>query len=190
MRKGRQKSFAVYANNALGSDVFSYPFFENRSYTEYSSVLLRYSNSDSSATRMRDAAVAELSEGLGLYYQAGYPILLYLNGEYWGHYNLRERANRDSLAQWEGITDPDTVMNWRQPLSYFNGKTAFDIAEEAYRFHASQPQTPVNNGKAFFYVVPEDEENSSAIFTLYKSTVGEDEQGGDLFEHIDRLSGL
>ena len=85
---------------------------------------------------------------------------------------------------------PSTVMNWRQPLSYFNGKTAFDIAEEAYRFHASQPQTPVNNGKAFFYVVPEDEENSSAIFTLYKSTVGEDEQGGDLFEHIDRLSGL
>ena len=109
MRKGRQKSFAVYANNALGSDVFSYPFFENRSYTEYSSVLLRYSNSDSSATRMRDAAVAELSEGLGLYYQAGYPILLYLNGEYWGHYNLRERANKDSLAQWEGITDPDII---------------------------------------------------------------------------------
>ena len=109
MRRGQQKSFAVYARKSLGNETFAYPFFSNREYTEYSSLLLRYSNSDSSTTRFRDAAIAELSEGLGLYYQAGYPILVYLNGQYWGHYNLRERANKESLAQWEGITDQDII---------------------------------------------------------------------------------
>ena len=56
-----------------------------------------------------DAALQELAKGLGLYYQAGKVIQVYLNGQYWGHYNLRERANRESLAQWEGITDPEII---------------------------------------------------------------------------------
>ena len=79
---------------------------------------------------------------------------------------------------------PATVMNWRQPLDSFGGKTAFEMAEEAYKLHKSQPQTPVKNGRAFFYVVPEDEENSSFIFTLVHSTVGADQAGGDFFEHL------
>ena len=109
MRAGAQKSFAVYARKAYGSNTFDYPFFSNRDYDSYSALLLRYSNTDSGTARFRDAALSELSDGLGLYYQAGYPILLYLNGQYWGHYNLRERANKESLAQWEGITDPAII---------------------------------------------------------------------------------
>lgn len=79
---------------------------------------------------------------------------------------------------------PVTIMDWRQPLDSFNGKTAFEIAEEAYKLHKSQPQTSVKNGHAFFYVVPEHEDNSSFIFTLVHSTVGEDQNGGDFFEHL------
>ena len=109
MRIGKQKSLAVYARKAYGSDTFDYPFFENRDYDSYSAILLRYTNSDFNSTRLRDAALQELSDGLDLYYQAGKVIIVYLNGQYWGHYNLRERANRESLAQWEGITDSDVI---------------------------------------------------------------------------------
>lgn len=109
MRTGKQKSLAVYARNAYGSEVFHYPFFEDRDYQEYSAILLRYTNSDFNSTRLRDAALQELAKDLGLYYQAGKVIQVYLNGQYWGHYNLRERANRESLAQWEGITDPEII---------------------------------------------------------------------------------
>ena len=79
---------------------------------------------------------------------------------------------------------PLLFMNWREPLSAFDGKSSFEIAEEAYKMHASQPQVPVKNGKAFFYVVPENEENSSFVFTLVHSTVGADEANDDMFEHI------
>lgn len=105
----RQKSLSVFARSAFGSDTFDCAFFDNRDYTSYSAIQLRSTNSDYRSCRLRDAVLGEVSDGLGLYYQAGRPIILYINGEYYGHYNLREKANKDSLAQWEGITDEDTI---------------------------------------------------------------------------------
>ena len=108
-RNLKQKSLSVFARSALGSDVFECAFFENRDYETYSAIQLRMTNSDNHSCRLRDAVLGEVSEGLGLYYQAGRPIILYINGKYYGHYNLREKANKDSLAQWEGITDEDVI---------------------------------------------------------------------------------
>lgn len=108
-RNLRQKSFSIYARSALGSDTFDYPFFENRDYQSYSALQLRMTNSDYMSCRLRDAVLMEVSDGLNLYYQAGKPIVVYINGEYYGHYNLREKANKDSLAQWEGITDKNII---------------------------------------------------------------------------------
>lgn len=108
-RSGKQKSLSLFARSAYGSDVFACDFFEDRTYEEYSAIQLRCTNSDYRSCRMRDAVLTQVSEGLGLYYQAARPILVYINGEYYGHYNLREKANKDSLAQWEGITDEAAI---------------------------------------------------------------------------------
>lgn len=99
----------------------------------------------------------------------------------------------DSIALygvWEGKKvyvhkgePPTTVMDWRAPLEAFGGKTSFEVAEEAYRLHASQPQ-PRNGKKSLYYVTPEDDKNSSFIYTLIWSAVGEDTVGGDLFENV------
>ena len=108
-RNLRQKSFSIYARSALGNDTFDFAFFDNREYESYSALQLRMTNSDYKSCRLRDAVLMEVSDGLGLYYQAGKPIVVYINGEYYGHYNLREKSNKDSLAQWEGITDKDVI---------------------------------------------------------------------------------
>lgn len=108
-RNLRQKSLSVFARSALGGDTLDCAFFENRDYTSYSAIQLRMTNSDNHSCRLRDAVLGEISDGLGLYYQAGRPIVLYINGKYYGHYNLREKANKDSLAQWEGITDEAVI---------------------------------------------------------------------------------
>lgn len=76
---------------------------------------------------------------------------------------------------------PLTVMDWRQPLDFFGGKTAYDVAVEAYNFHGSQPHSP-----GFYEVADENDEHNSFIYTLVYSTVGPDVQGGDFFENIDR----
>ncbi len=106
----KQKSLSVYARGAYGSSTFNCRLFDTREYESYSSLLLRMTSSDNHSCRLRDAVLAEISEGMGLYYAAGKPIVLYINGRYYGHYNLREKANKDSLAQWEGITD-EAVIN-------------------------------------------------------------------------------
>ena len=46
---------------------------------------------------------------LNIAYQESVTVLVYLNGQYWGQYNLRERVNKYFLAQFEGITNEKTI---------------------------------------------------------------------------------
>lgn len=103
-RINAQKSIALYARSAYGPDRFHYNPFPNRDYMSYKSLLLRSANSDANSTRLRDPVISSAAEGLGLLYQDARPILVYVNGRYWGHYNLREKINKHFVAQWEGLT--------------------------------------------------------------------------------------
>ena len=60
---------------------------------------------------MRDAMITGTMEGQDVMYQETEVCVLYLNGEYWGHYNMRERVNKWSVAQWEGVTDESVIDN-------------------------------------------------------------------------------
>lgn len=104
-RQNAQKSIALYARKAYGSDTFAFNPFPTRDYTEYKSLLLRAANSDFSATRLRDIVASSLAEGQGILYQDHVVIQVYINGEYWGHYNLREKINKYFIAAYEGVTD-------------------------------------------------------------------------------------
>ena len=69
------------------------------------------------------------------------------------------------------------TMDWRQPLDAFGGRTAFDMACEAFKKHRTQ-----QSGK---YQVLDSGKNDNRLFGLYYSTVGPDEAGGDMFEHLN-----
>ena len=101
-----QKSMAVYARDAYGDDNrFYYNPFPNRDYPSYKSLLIRSTGSDVVAARIRDAAFTSLANGLDIMYQDALPCIVYVNGKYHGHYNLREKINKHSVAQWEGVED-------------------------------------------------------------------------------------
>ena len=104
-RQNAQKSIALYARKAYGEDSFAFNPFPTRDYTEYQSLLLRGANSDFSATRLRDVVASSLAEGQGILYQDHVVIQVYINGQYWGHYNLREKINKYFVAAYEGVTD-------------------------------------------------------------------------------------
>lgn len=63
------------------------------------------------------------------------------------------------------------------PLSTFGGRTAFEIATEAFTCHSSQ-----QNGN---HSVTNEGIYSLENFGLFYSTVGLDEKGDDFFEHVD-----
>lgn len=104
-RQNAQKSIALYARKAYGEATFAFNPFPTRDYTAYQALLLRGANSDFSATRLRDIVASSLAEGQGILYQDHVIIQVYINGEYWGHYNLREKINKYFVAAYEGVTD-------------------------------------------------------------------------------------
>ena len=108
-RQNAQKSIAIYARKAYGPDRFYFDPFPHRDYGSYKSLLLRGANSDAFSTRIRDAVISSLAEPLDIIYQDALAIEVYINGQYWGHYNLREKINKHFVAQWEGVTEEDDI---------------------------------------------------------------------------------
>ena len=101
-RAEKQKAFKIIARSQYGSNRFQAAIFSHRPYTEYQSFLLRSSSEDGNKTRMRDALLQRLAEGSSVMYQETEVGILYIDGKYWGHYNLRERINTASICQFEG----------------------------------------------------------------------------------------
>ena len=100
-----QKSFKLRAKSLYGEKTFAAAVFDDRPYTEYKSLVLRNSGNDCMWTRLLDGFQSRLLDYYGseVIHQAWDPVAVYLNGVYWGHYNLRERVDRFFVAQFEGL---------------------------------------------------------------------------------------
>ena len=101
-RAEKQKAFKVIARSKYGANRFQAAIFSHRPYTDYQSFLLRSSSEDGYKTRFRDALLQRLAEGGDVDYQETEIGVLYIDGQYWGHYNLRERINTANICQFEG----------------------------------------------------------------------------------------
>ena len=98
-----QKSFAVFARDKYGTDEIDYKIFPDETIDTFKSFILRNSGNDIQYTMMRDAMMQRLVKNFDLDDQAYRPAVVYLNGEYWGLYNIREKLNEDYLASHHGI---------------------------------------------------------------------------------------
>lgn len=115
-----QKSLRLYARNEYGHNSFDAPFFGDAQGSSFRRLILRNSGQDSidNGTMFRDGLMQSLvrhKEHLAT--QAFRPTIVYINGEYWGIHNLRERYDRHYLARRFG-TDPDNV----DYLDYLDGE--------------------------------------------------------------------
>jgi hypothetical protein len=93
-----QKSFALYAKKKYGSKTFEYPLFPEKRISEYKTFVLRNGGQDFAKTHMLDGLVSTLVRGTNIDYQDYRPVVVYLNGAYWGIYDLREKVDGDFLA--------------------------------------------------------------------------------------------
>ncbi|HPY94827.1 MAG TPA: CotH kinase family protein, partial [Clostridia bacterium] len=100
-----QKSFKVQARAKFGEKYFNAALFDDRPFDVYKSFVLRVSGNDAVWTRMADGVQSRLVDRLdtNVLHQAWNPVVVYLNGQYWGHYNMRERVSRYFVAQHEGM---------------------------------------------------------------------------------------
>ena len=106
-----QKSLYIKADGQFGKSEFDYALIDDRPFTTYKSFVLRNGGQDGLYTRALDGLEARLIDQSDstLVTQSWKPVIVYINGEYYGHYNMRERAGVDMVAQHEGWANADDI---------------------------------------------------------------------------------
>jgi hypothetical protein len=120
-----QKSFRLYARGDYGETKFHHKLLPHRNLDQYDRFVLRTSLATwYDQTIMQDMLCQDLCRDLNIDGQDVRPVLVFLNGEYWGIYPLRDRLDERYLNYMHGV-DKDSVEfreNWEikgEPLAEF-----------------------------------------------------------------------
>ncbi|RKG78550.1 CotH kinase family protein [Corallococcus terminator] len=105
-----QKSLRLYAKEDYGPKTFAGPVFLGSPVTDFTRLLVRASGQDQGQTRLRDCALQGLLAETRLALQACRPTLVFLDGEYWGLHELRERYDEYYLASHYGVDRKKVVI--------------------------------------------------------------------------------
>jgi len=93
-----QKSFSIFSRSYYGPSTFDYGLFPDSGIDNYEAFILRNSGNDWESTMLRDGFITSLTNNLNIDHQQYRPAVLYLNGEFWGIQNIREKVNEHFLA--------------------------------------------------------------------------------------------
>ena len=178
-----QKSLYIKADGQYGKDSFAYPLFEERPYTEYASFVLRNGGQDGLFSRVIDGMQARLIDqsGSSVANQAWKPVIVYINGEYWGHYNMRERAGVKMVAQHEGWDNPDDI-----DMLESSGTSSSQIVQGSARAYKDlveyvESHDLVNDREAFEYVCSQVDIDNMLDYFIFESFFGNTDPGNIRF---------
>jgi hypothetical protein len=149
-----KKSLRLYFRQEYGASRLEYPLFADDEVRSFKRLVLHSGGEDWNAlentnwTLMRNQLTAELALEIGGYATHSQPTLLFINGELWGIYQIRERLDRYFLADHYGIDSADflkspeykpggTILmgdreNWDHLLNFAETHDLIDPANYAY----------------------------------------------------------
>ncbi len=105
-RKREQKSLAIFAKDKYGSKSINYKLFPDRNIKKIKSFTLRRSDE---RTNLRDGlSQTIIKDVMDLDYQSYHPTVVFINGQYWGILNVREKLNEAYLEAHHNV-DPDAI---------------------------------------------------------------------------------
>lgn len=98
-----QKGLSLYARREYGDNRFSYPFFGPDGRADYRRLVLRPWSTSWSGAGIEDWLCQHLADSLRFDHLATRPVVLFLNGEYWGIYFLEEKADEHYIEEHHGV---------------------------------------------------------------------------------------
>ncbi len=133
-----QKAFHVIARNEYGDNRIDYPIFKEtnghaRDIKKYKRFIIRAWGSTILSAMFNDALAHRIMEDSELDLQAYEPVILFINGEYWGLHELRE-ANKSNWyfeAHYNVDTDDpgiDLIYHWDNRTQHFPEANEGDVA--------------------------------------------------------------
>jgi len=106
-----QKSLRLTARSCFGPSEFKHPFFKDKNILNYKKLILRNGGNDFQAAMMRDALMHKIVQNkTNLSVQDYLPAVVYLNGEYWGIHNMREKIDKYFLYENFDLDDLDVDL--------------------------------------------------------------------------------
>ncbi len=130
-RVSEKKSFTLKFRGRYDGTL-NYDVFGDGEITEFSSLLLRASMEDTYTSYMRDEFFARIAmDNTDVPAQNYRYVSLYINGEYWGIYAIREHHSEEYFASHTGV-DADTVD---MQTGEFEGQTAWSDLLNYARYH-------------------------------------------------------
>jgi len=100
-RERVQKSFNIYARSEYGDKDFRYAMVPGTEHREKYVIRINAGI---------DSIVHDLLEDLGLPVSKAQPCLCFLNGEFWGFYELREKQDEEYIADVCGVDEDDLIV--------------------------------------------------------------------------------
>ncbi len=116
-----QKSLSVHLRARLGQGSVNYPFWGPGSAADYGTLILRNGSQDYTKARLRDSFALCAVAGLGLDSARTRPVIVYVNGTYYGIMDLNEGMNQDYLVTHYGV-DPARISHVSTNVTVRYGK--------------------------------------------------------------------
>ena len=136
-RRFPQKSLRLYFRSQYGNSWLHHELFPGHTVQSFKRLILRQSGHDMWQTMLRDGFMQSLLEHTHQDRQAYRPAVLYLNGEYWGIHNIRERYDKYYLQTHHNV-DPENL----DMLAY----TSLQIGEGDRQHYQNMIQYIQDNG--------------------------------------------
>ena len=152
-RGNKLKSMAIYANKRFDPDhkQYQYEFFPDQkpSVNKFKSFSLRDGGNDFGDLYFRDLIIQRtMGQNTDIDWQAGHTAVLYINGEYMGMLNIRERSNEDNIySNYDGLEDVDEIeisheQQGNQDLFIEELKEGDDVFYQAFKdFYSEKGHT-------------------------------------------------
>lgn len=115
-----QRTFSLHLRGGYGQSSVTYPFFDGYRVKEFSSLVLRNFGQDQGTSLLRDAYCNMAVNGMNIDNAQSTFVTVYINGKYWGLYELKENQNEDYFAEKYGV-DPEVVQGVRSNTYVYNG---------------------------------------------------------------------
>lgn len=110
-RANAKKSLVCFFRSQYGASDLDYPLFGEEGIDSYEAFVLRAGGQDTFVARMRDELVTSVaSKYVGLAVQKYKPVVVYLNGKYYGLHYIREKISTHYVAGNFGCDAEDVTL--------------------------------------------------------------------------------
>lgn len=180
-----KKSFKLCFRDQYGAGKLRYNVFDNRDISAYDILVLRAGGQDAYKAVMKDEVITGVVDDAGILDTQAYrPVVLYVNGEYFGMYYIREKINDHFIADHYGVSEESV------DILQGTGKTARFGSAEDYKDLVNYIKThDLSNDEYYDHVISRLDPVNYADYVIAEIWCGNTDQGNIRFFRTTETDG-